>query len=567
MVCVSVDQSEYRESLVRPPAWRAPLCLLPGGGVDVLTACEGLIAEIAGNPWGQLSPSVYETGRLVTLAPWLTDHARRITFLLSTQRSGGGWEAPDGYGLVPTLSATEALLTTLQRDGTRDQPGGDQHPRRDRLCEAVSQALSRVFGWLRSPAAVPIPDTPAVEIIVPALVAALNRHLDRMSGSPLAGLDPSWGSGRLSLPDALDGRILAAITAGLDLGAPLPAKLMHSLEVVGPSARGAFGVRPVPPGTVGASPAATAAWLGNHKPPAPGDPAVGYLEDVVSRHGGAAPSVVPITMFERAWVLSTLAAAGLNPTVPPQLLASLAAAVGENGTPGGAGLPPDADTTAVVLLVLSRLGFPQAPDCLWTFETGTHFVTWHGERTPSVTTNAHVLDVLADGLARAAAASRARVAADKVARWLRDQQREDGTWVDKWHASAYYATACCALALHRFGGPGSAPAVRRAAAWVLDTQRPDGSWGRWGGTVEETAYAIQALLLTADPPSGRDQKRDRAVARGYRYLVASADQPERPPLWHDKDLYSPLAVVQAAALAALHLAQRDPSVMALVVRP
>ena len=44
-------------------------------------------------PWGQVSPSVYETGRLVVLAPSLTGHAERLDFLRATQRADGGWGA------------------------------------------------------------------------------------------------------------------------------------------------------------------------------------------------------------------------------------------------------------------------------------------------------------------------------------------------------------------------------------------------------------------------------------------------------------------------------------------
>ena len=36
--------------------------------------------------------------------------------------------------------------------------------------------------------------------------------------------------------------------------------------------------------------------------------------------------------------------------------------------------------------------------------------------------------------------------------------------------------------------------LTRAAEWVLATQRPDGAWGRWEGTAEETAYAVQILV-------------------------------------------------------------------------
>ena len=146
-------------------------------------------------------------------------------------------------------------------------------------------------------------------------------------------------------------------------------------------------------------------------------------------------------------------------------------------------------------------------------------------------------------------AGRHRATVRKLTGCLVAHQDADGSWTDRWHASPYYATACCALALARVGADRPVPALRRAARWVLATQRPDGSWGRWSGTAEETAYALQILVHTGAAA-------EHAVVRGYRYLVATADQPDHPPLWHDKDLYAPHAIIQAAVLAARYAARR-----------
>jgi len=40
--------------------------------------------------------------------------------------------------------------------------------------------------------------------------------------------------------------------------------------------------------------------------------------------------------------------------------------------------------------------------------------------------------------------------------------------------------------------------------------------------------------------------------------------PRHPPLWHGKDLYTPIRVVRAEVLAALHLAYANPHVVVII---
>lgn len=95
------------------------------GLVDIIVSAQKIVDDLTERPWGSSSPSVYETGRLVSLAPWLTGHGERLRFLLAEQRPDGGWGLPDdGYALVPTLSATEALLSALGADPFRMGPAG-----------------------------------------------------------------------------------------------------------------------------------------------------------------------------------------------------------------------------------------------------------------------------------------------------------------------------------------------------------------------------------------------------------------------------------------------------------
>lgn len=101
-------------------------------------------------------------------------------------------------------------------------------------------------------------------------------------------------------------------------------------------------------------------------------------------------------------------------------------------------------------------------------------------------------------------------------------------------------------ALTRFGGGHAATAVETAVTWALDTQRDDGSWGVWGGTTEETAYAVQILLST----SAHRPQHTRALHRAETYLGDSAGSGRHPALWHDKTLYAPDAMIEAEILAA-----------------
>lgn len=537
----------------------------PGVQPDVAAAAQTLVTRLLERPWGQVSPSVYETGRLVTLVPWLTGHAARIDYLLRTQRPDGGWGVPDdGYALGPTLSATEALLSALRSSGG----SGFARSSDDELTSAARRGLRWLVDRLDGDGPA-IPDMPAVEMIVPHLIALIHARLEPTEPETVRHLRPPAGMDTAKI--TMVRTMLAA-----DHGRGVPQKLLHALEIAGDVAQGLRNVRIEATGTIGASPAATAAWLGDVCPAEPGDAARWHLETVTDLHGGPVPCGFPITVFERAWVVSWLVRVGIPVTVPPQLVLSLTAPLGPVGTPAAAGLPEDADTTAGALYALSLIGAHHRPDPLWEYETDSHFCTWQGEDGHSTSTNAHVLEAFGQYLAGMGGdriggdrARRYQSTINKTALWLCEQQRSDGSWTDRWHASPYYATACCALALRRFAADLSAAEVERARRWVLATQRGDGSWGRWSGTVEETAYAVQILLDSPAergaheiPCSAPDSVYARAAARGRAYLLRSgvptvAGAADEPALWHDKDLYRPGAIVHAAVLAALRVTDTD----------
>lgn len=480
---------------------------------------------------GQISPSIYETGRVVSLLPGLDGHPERIEFLLATQRSEGYW-GPEhaGYALIPTLSAIEALFA-VQWNGSSSLP----------IASALRRALLGLAGLTRN-GCVELPDLPAADLVVSFLIPRIERHLEHQD--PIA-TDPQSLPPRLRDLARRSGGRLNALTARLSSGMNLDRKLLHAAETLGEALRPDL-VQPSDSGSIGASPAATAAWLAAGGSGTWATAARRYLENTARRYGGPLPCVSPAAALERAWVLNWLLHARVPVTVPEPLRQSLRACLGPGGAAASPGLPADADTTSMVLATLTLLGEPLDPAPLLRFDIGTHFCTWPGEDGQSVTTNAHVLEAL--GLyvpARPAERGRYTPVIRKVAGWLLDQQQDSGSWEDRWHASPYYATFCAALALHRFAGPRAAPAMARTVRWLLDTQRSDASWGIWEGTLEETAYAVQLLTRLSNATDRRSQI---ALRKGRAYLSQSPTSRSHPMLWHDKDLYVPEAVISAALL-------------------
>lgn len=488
-------------------------------------------------PAGQMTPSVYETARLVSLAPWLPGHDRRLQFVSRALRPDGLWECRDGYALVPGLSAVEALLACVARDGPHA-------PGHTRTVPAAVDGLNALRPVLETVSGAALPDTVAAEVIVPGLVARINERVTALRTAfprlDIAPLPVSAGTGAAERP-----------RAGVGGKNTHPAKLLHTLEILD-------GHRPttvrVTGGCVGCSPAATAAWLGSGTATSAGPDPARYFADLDARYGGPVPSVTPITVFERAWVLAALQEAGADlVSLAPDLLDELEDVIADGPAPGAPGLPPDADTSGVVLTVLAHAGRVRAPGVLDEFHNGRYFHCWTGERTPSPTANAHAIQALGAYLHhRPSAAARYGPVLDETVRWLVHTQTPQGCWTDKWHSSAYYATWCCATALARHGGPSGRAAAYRAARWVTRTRGEDGGWGRWQQTSEETAYAVATLALFGTSP---------AIDSGAAFLHRRAADTTRPrsghpPLWHDKDLYAPTLVVDAAIAAALALARR-----------
>jgi halimadienyl-diphosphate synthase len=211
---------------------------------------------------------------------------------------------------------------------------------------------------------------------------------------------------------------------------------------------------------------------------------------------------------------------------------------------------PDGDTTSVTARLLREAGYDFDPMILAQFQDPKTalFRTYAYERNVSMGTNAHALEALhlMPDYANGAESREAILVA------LLTHRVYGIYWVDKWHASPYYATAHALMILLK-EKHFVAQACSYAINWLLHMQLEDGSWGFFGeGTAEETAYALLALLHWH-----RAQPLDRVegLHRAARYLQRMHREPDtsHPGLYIAKVLYAPYAIIRAAILSVLIL--------------
>ncbi|MGH2457861.1 MAG: hypothetical protein ACRDIY_03230, partial [Chloroflexota bacterium] len=492
----------------------------------------GRIAALLGTPAVRpgIGATPYDTAWLASVPAEADPRSPRfpecLQWLVDHQRTDGSWGGDVRYEhdrVVCTLGALVPLATFGRRA-------------EDARCVAAGTR----YLWQRAHrlASEPV-ELVAFELLLPALVRRAQQA--GIPVPPNLDLYQSERADKLRLipPEAL-------YSPG--------ATVAHSLEFLGEQAhpdglRAAQGRN----GAIGNSPAATAFYLALSNDPR----ARAYLQECLFRtEGVAAPVLYPCETFELLWAAYPLFLAGVSPRLllDPAERAALADALQSGGVSLSPSFPiPDADDTAVALLLLHELGEPVDPGVLQRFALpGGHFASFPRERHPSVGVNLHVLHAL---LRVPGYPDRDRVIGSLLD-FLIGQQIGSLYWLDKWHVSPYYATAHAIRVFAELpAGPASrvAPFVTRAREWLRQTQTREGGWGFYGApTVEETAYAV--LALTAGDATRRDLADRRACAAGVRYLKTALDRAggdrSFPALWIDKCLYTPPLVVRAAIEAA-----------------
>jgi halimadienyl-diphosphate synthase len=479
---------------------------------------------------GRMSSTAYDTAwvaRLGEIDPVLSNRA--MEWICDNQLRDGSWGARDIYYYHDRVICTLAAMIALNYRGRR------MHDKTqiERGLEALEKVTSGATEGLASD---PNGATVGFEMIVPTLVTEAeklgiikqqgDRILGRMSQMRLKKIEKLAGIkiSRLVTP------AFSSEMAGLDGQAMLDVENLQESN-----------------GSVGNSPSATAymaLYLKQND-----SASINYLHKWISSSGGT-PDVAPFDIFEPAWILwnisllSTLDEKWVS-LFQPHLDYLYSHWHDENGI-GHASeyTPKDSDDTGLVFELLSRFNYKVDIKSVLHYEEAAYFRCFALESNPSVSANIHVLGAL-----RQAGFDHNHPSVQKVLGFLNSTQLETGSFLDKWHASPYYATSHAIIACQGYDND----LCQKGIEWITQNQNEDGSWGHYKPTAEETAYAIQALCIWK---RSKKSVTSDSIQRGIDWLTQHADAPYEP-LWIGKALYCPELVVRSAILSALELAKEE----------
>lgn len=176
--------------------------------------------------------------------------------------------------------------------------------------------------------------------------------------------------------------------------------------------------------------------------------------------------------------------------------------------------------------------------------------------------------------------ARGEQAAARGFRYLARTQNADGSWFPLWFGNQdradeenpVYGTAKVLLAYADYGRLDNA--AQRGIAYLIDRQNADGGWGggisvpyrvrgadpaEHGSSVEETGFALEALLALCSLPHGSTAAAQATIMRGLRWMVAAVEDDclltswpigfYFAKLWYHERLYPIIASTSALGAA------------------
>jgi halimadienyl-diphosphate synthase len=473
---------------------------------------------------GYMPATAYDTAwaaRLGEIDSTLSNRA--LGWLAGHQLPDGSWGAPAPMyyhdRVVCTLAAMIALAYRGHREHDREQIERGQI--------ALERIVSGMTGGLQSD---PNGATVGFEMIAPTLAAEAEKlGLIKNQGNRILGRMSKLRAKKLSF---LESNMISRYVT-----------MAFSAEMAGTDGRHMLDLDNLQEdnGSVGVSPSATAYFTTYIRK---GDPAaLQYLRSVMKEDGGF-PNVAPFDVFEIAWALwnlSFIPDLKKDGKLKPHLEFLSKAWKPKRGVGFAAGYSvQDSDDSGLVYDTLLRFGIEKDLASVLLYEEKDHFRCFDLEANPSISANIHVLGALGQ-----AGLDRKNASVQKVLRFLAKARGSNPFWIDKWHSSAYYATAHAVIACAGLADD----LVAESVDWIVQSQNSDGSWGTYISTAEETAYALQALWVWNEKVARVPKN---TMKKGGRWLAEKMDNPY-PPLWIGKCLYSPNLVIRSAVLSALAL--------------
>lgn len=279
------------------------------------------------------------------------------------------------------------------------------------------------------------------------------------------------------------------------------------------------------------------------------DKSYNYLRNVLGFNSGSSMTLYPFEVFEYSWIINNL----LISKVPvkeeyKKFIEYLKNHwfKSKNGMSLSTTYPTeDLDDTAMVFRILNTLKIEVKPDIFEIFEGTDHFNTYTSERSPSPIVNIRVLEAIRD----LKDYDQRDDYIDKILKFLRKERFENAYWIDKWNISPYYCTSHAVPAIAGLDDK----MTNKAITWLQKTQNYDGSWGISGGTQEETAYTLLALLYYHNNVEKIDTE---PLSNGIEYLRDNYLDNNYPETWIGKGLYTPTNIIRSAILSAMYFYEK-----------
>jgi halimadienyl-diphosphate synthase len=506
------------------PIGLAPSGLSYNGDMTLFDEVRQMLAELGPGKRGGTSYDTAWVARTIDFNRELGGQA--MDWLSMNQLSDGSWGAAAPLYYHDRVICTLAAMIALHRHGKR--------ARDQRQIERGLTALTRlVRGATKGLTSDPQGATVGFEWIVPTLVAeAESRNILQDQGGRILGRMASQRDGFVSTLHAGSLRrdsslAFTAEMAGTDQTALIAADALQESN-----------------GSVACSPSATAYFATVIRP---GDPAaIEYLKRAAPQ--SLAPHRMPCEWLERIGALWYLNQAMADDTMASWFQPHLSQL--QQAWRDGIGLAAsqesalcDGELTFAGYELLMRFGLPADLKAVLSFEGADGFRRFAAEPGTSVGTNLHALGAL-----RMAGFEPSHPSVQKALRYLQQMRSPEGFWFDSAHSSPFYATSKAVLQCAGWSGLDLEPSIH----WILESRRANGAWGAFQATVEETAYALQALSVWK---RNGGKVANEILRKGAEWLDAHRESPYAS-MWIGKCLYLPEVIVRSAVLSAQLLVEQ-----------